>query len=333
MLNSQNTRRNFLLALAAAGTSFAASQIFAQESKLREPVFRVAAANVKSALIPEAAAGEHPLDPALKYAEDVLKRIQTDIRDYECLIVKRERIKGVLNEYEYMYAKIRNHKEADGKVVTPLSVYLNFQKPANVAGREVIWMEGANNGKLCAHEGGLLSRLPPLWLDPNGPLAMRGNLYPISEIGIENLVAKLIERGTREKIADPMGQATVVTMTSGAKLGAGVDKRPCTILQISHPVNIGGFEFKLAQVFIDDEYNIPVRYVAFGWPAAGERGDKILEEYNYTKLKFNVGLTDHDFDPANPNYKYRGVGSSTAKVDEAAVASKRAEEERRNRKE
>ena len=121
MLNSQNTRRNFLLALAAAGTSFAASQVFAQEAKLREPVFRVAAANVKSALIPEAAAGEHPLDPALKYAGDVLKRIQTDIRDYEGLIVKRERIKGVLNEYEYMYAKIRNHKEADGKVVTPLS--------------------------------------------------------------------------------------------------------------------------------------------------------------------------------------------------------------------
>ncbi|MGI8978545.1 MAG: DUF1571 domain-containing protein [Pirellulaceae bacterium] len=329
MMNSQNTRRSFLLAMAAAGTSLAAGQIFAQETKLREPVFRVAAVNATTILIPEAAAGEHPLDPALRYAQDGLKRIQTDINDYECLIVKRERIKGVLNEYEYMYAKIRNHKEADGKVVAPLSVYLNFQKPANIAGREVIWMEGANNGKLCAHEGGLLGRLPAFWLDPNGPLAMKGNLYPITEIGIENLIAKLIQRGTKEKNADPMGQATVVTTTKGAKLGTGAAKRPCTILQISHPVNAGGFEFKLAQVFIDDEYNLPVRYVAYGWPEAGEKGDKILEEYNYTNLKFNIGLTDHDFDPANPNYKYRGVGNPASQVDEKEVARKRAEAQKK----
>src|SRR3954470_22440999 len=151
MTNLQNTRRQFLLSLAAAGASFVAGQVLAQdESQLKEPVYRVAVNNV---VIAPAAAGQHPLDPALEHAESSLKRIQNDIKDYECLIVKRERIHGVLNEYEYMVAKIRNHKEEEGKVVTPLSVYLNFQKPANVAGREVIWVEGANNGKLCAHEG------------------------------------------------------------------------------------------------------------------------------------------------------------------------------------
>jgi Protein of unknown function (DUF1571) len=330
MKNSQSSRRNFLLALAAAGTSLATGQVFAQDaSKLKEPVFRVAAANVNNVLIPDAAAGEHPLDPALKFAEDGLKRIQADIKDYECLIVKRERIRGVLNEYEYMYAKIRNHKEQDGKVVTPFGVYLNFQKPNNVAGREVIWVEGANNGKLCAHEGGLIGKLPAFWLDPNGAMAMKGNLYPITEIGIENLVAKLIQRGNREKNADPKGQATVVTTTKGAKLGSGPDKRPCTILQISHPVNNGGFEFQLAQIFIDDEYNLPVRYVAYGWPAAGQKENMILEEYNYTKIRFNVSLTDNDFNPANPNYKFRGVGNPANQVDEKEVARKRAEADKK----
>lgn len=325
MTRFPNTRRSFLLALAAAGASVAAGQIFAQDqSKLREPVYRVAANNVSSVLIAPAGEGEHPLDPALRYAEASLKRIQAEVNDYECLIVKRERIRGVLNEYEYMYAKIRNHKEAGGQVVTPLSVYLNFQKPANMAGREVIWVEGFNNGKLCAHEGGLLGRLPAVWLDPNGAMAMRGNLYPISEIGVENLVAKLIERGTREKKADPQGIATVVTTTKGAKL----DKRSCTILTIEHPNNLGGFEFKLAQVFIDDEYNLPVRYIAYGWPEAGEKGDKILEEYNYTKIKLNLGLAAGDFDPANPKYKFRGVGRSDAKVDEKEIAKKRDAAER-----
>ena len=320
MMNSQNSRRSFLLALAAAGTGLASGQVFAQDAKLKEPVLRVAAAgNIGGVDIPPAAPGEHPLDPALKHASDALKRIQAEIKDYECLMVKRERIRGVLNEYEYMYAKIRNHKEENGRMVTPLSVYLNFQKPANIAGREVIWVEGANGGKLCAHEGGLLGRLPAVWLDPKGAMAMRGNLYPITEIGIENLVAKLVERGTREKKADPEGLATVVTVKPGAKL----DKRPCTLLEISHPEMKGGFEFQLAQVFIDDEYNLPVRYLAYGWPEPGAKAPPILEEFNYTKIRFNVELTDNDFNPANPNYKFRGVGNPAAPVDEKEIARKR----------
>jgi len=323
MTNYPNSRRQFLLAVAAAGTSLLAGQILAQdENKLKEPVFRVAANNV---VIPAQAPGQHPLDPALQHAADSLKRVQNDIKDYECVIVKRERIHGVLNEYEYMYAKIRNHK--DGDVVTPLSVYLAFQKPANVAGREVIWVEGANNGKLCAHEGGLLGRLPAVWLDPKGAMAMRGNLYPITDIGIENLLAKLIERGTREKKADPAGKETIVTTVEGAKL----DKRPCTLLSIEHTVERPAYEFQLAQIFIDQEYNLPVRYVAYGWPQAGQKGEPILEEYNYSRIKLNVGLNDADFHPGNPAYRFRGVGNPAAKVDEKEVARKREEAERKNK--
>lgn len=107
------------------------------------------------------------------------------------------------------------------------------------------------------------------------------------------------------------------------KPGAKLDKRPCSILEISHPKMLGGFEFQLAQVFIDDEYNLPVRYLAYGWPAAGEKGNPILEEYNYTKLKFNIELTDSDFNPANPNYKFRGVGNPENPVDEKEIARNR----------
>jgi hypothetical protein len=47
--------------------------------------------------------------------------------------------------------------------------------------------------------------------------------------------------------------------------GAKLDKRPCTLLEISHPEMKGGFEFQLAQVFIDNEYNLPSAS-AYGWP-------------------------------------------------------------------
>ena len=31
---------------------------------------------------------------------------------------------------------------------------------------------------------------------------------------------------------------------------------------------------------------------------------QLLEEYTYTNIKINVGLTDADFDTKNPNYKF-----------------------------
>jgi hypothetical protein len=60
----------------------------------------------------------------------------------------------------------------------------------------------------------------------------------------------------------------------------------------------------MAQVFMDDEWKIPVRYAAYGWPnkAGGEMD--VIEEYTYQNIKINVGLTDKDFDVANSDYNF-----------------------------
>jgi hypothetical protein len=50
--------------------------------------------------------------------------------------------------------------------------------------------------------------------------------------------------------------------------------------------------------------NIPIRYVAYDWPAREGAKPEVLEEYNYLDLKVNVGLTDADFDPRNPSYNF-----------------------------
>src|SRR6185295_15341505 len=97
---------------------------------------------------PKPAVAEHPLDKGLKIAEESLALIRTEIDDYTCRIVKRERIKGELGQMEQMDAKVRNRKVVDGKLKTPLSVYLGFVSPDSVKGRECVWVEGQNNGKL-----------------------------------------------------------------------------------------------------------------------------------------------------------------------------------------
>jgi hypothetical protein len=295
MRTSQLDRRDFLRAVAASGASCLAAGACAADDAngLHEPVHRVAKANNPN----PAAVPKHPLDPALDMARDALTTIEQNINDYTCRIIKQERIRGALQPQEFMDAKIRSRKVQNGKVVQPLSVYLKFVAPANIAGREVVWIEGKNNNKLRAHEGGAAGRfLPSVWLDPDGTLAMRGQLHPIYDIGVENLVLKLIERGEKET---KYGECEVKFIP-----GAKINGRICTVLQVLHPVQRPHFEFHKAEIFIDDQLNIPTRYAAYHWPEKAGEAEPVLEAYTYLNVKPNVGLTDADFDSENPNYNF-----------------------------
>jgi hypothetical protein len=260
---------------------------------LTEPVLRVAKITAPSA-------AAHPLDPALDLARDGLNVMRGAVLDYTCTLVKRERVNGQLGEYEYMYTKVRNRRVVDGRVVTPFSVYMYFLRPASSKGREVLYVEGHNNNKLVAREGGTMGRfLPAVWLQPTGMLAMRGQLYPITDVGIENLVLKLIERGEQEKRS--ASSNCQVTFHENAKING----RSCTLLQLKHERPGPGVEFHLAQIFIDDELNVPIRYAAFDFPEKPGDPLPVLEEYTYLNLQVNVGLTDKDFDYTNSDYGFR----------------------------
>lgn len=286
-------RRKFLSLSALLGTSALATQALAQERPGTEPVARISK-NVSAG--PRIDRG-HPLDPALKIAYSSLENSRKSIRDYTAIVIKREAIGGKLGEYEYMGVKIRNRKIEAGRIVTPLSVYMTFLKPAAVKGREVIYVENQNNGKLVAHEGGMKGRfLPTVDLDPTGMMAMRGQRYPITEMGMENLVVKLIEKGERDR---QRGECDVQFL-QGVKVG----QRECTVLTVEHPVKRSYFDFHRAEIFIDNEYQIPVRYVAYDWPSVQGSKGQVMEEYTYQNVKLNVGLTDKDFDRNNPRYKF-----------------------------
>lgn len=289
-----NMKRRQFVALfgslaAAAGTHTLHAE---EQTPLVEPVHRVANAAASLGATPV-----HPLDRALDLARSGLADCRANVNDYTAIMVKRERIDDVLGAHEFMFAKIRNRKVVDGKVVQPLSVYLRFLKPSTVKGREVIYVEGQNDGKLIAHEGGFKGKfLPTVTIPPDGMLAMRGQRYPMTEIGVENLIVKLIERGERAR--------EFPDVQCEFRKNARIKERTCTVLQVTQPTKTPGSEFYQAQVFIDEAFNVPIRYIAYDWPV--NEGDKleVIEEYNYLNLKINVGLTDADFDPNNPDYNF-----------------------------
>ncbi|MFM7108807.1 MAG: DUF1571 domain-containing protein [Planctomycetaceae bacterium] len=240
-----------------------------------------------SALQP-AAAGEHPLAPAIAMAKAGLDGIRANIKDYSCTMVKREMVDGKLGERQFIFVKVRHE---------PLSVYLNFLAPEEVKGQEVVWVKGRNNDNMLAHAGsGVRAMAGTLELPPDGPVAMSGQRYPITEIGVENLTKKLIE------VAEHDSQFAECTVNFFP--GAKVNGRVCTCIQVQHPDPRPVFRYHLARVFIDDEMKIPTRFEAYDWPTAPGEPPVLLEEYTYMNVKLNNGFGDEDFDATNKQYKF-----------------------------
>jgi hypothetical protein len=233
-------------------------------------------------------ANEHPLIPVIKMAAEGLERMDASISDYSCTLVKRERLQGELSDHQYIFTKVRHE---------PFSVYMYFLGPDNLKGREVLYIEGQNDNKLRAHEGtGWKKNFGMVSLEPTSSLAMNGQRYPITMVGMRTLIVRLVEVGEHDLQYDEVDVKTFK--------GAKINGRVCTCIQAVHPVPRKHFRFHLARIFIDDELQVPIRYAAYLWPAK-EGGKPVLdEEYTYLNLKLNNGFTDADFDYRNENYKF-----------------------------
>ena len=178
-------------------------------------------------------------------------------------------------------------------MVVPFSVYIRFLLPKSWEGREAIWVEGRNGDQIIAHDRGILNLLR-LRVNPRGRLAMFGNRYPITEIGVLNLVEKLVERAQRER----QSADGEVRYFEDAK----VDGRPCTLIQVTHQERTPESDFYRARIFVDKQLGLPVHFEAYGWPANAAGEPQLMEQYTYTKLELNQGLNDADFSPDNPQY-------------------------------
>jgi hypothetical protein len=232
---------------------------------------------------PRADVKEHPLQPVLRWAEKGLPAIEK-LKDYSATLVRRERIRGKLSKYEYVFVKIRHQ---------PFSVYVRFLSPASVKGQEVVYVAGQNQGNLWAHAAHTPMKVS---LNPQGMVAMTGRHYPLTEIGLVNLVRRLAEVG-REDIR--YGECEVKYST-----GAKVNQRVCTVIQVLHPVPRDAFRFHLARIFVDDELKMPIRYESYDWPTEPGGEPRLIEEYSYLDLKLNNGFTDLDFSTQNPDYRF-----------------------------
>jgi outer membrane lipoprotein-sorting protein len=227
--------------------------------------------------------GEHPLDPLIRWGKAGTAGLEK-VEDYSCRLVKRERVDGRLNNHEWVTLKVRHQ---------PFSVYAAFVNKQDRPWQEVVYMADRHAGKMFAHSD-THRLMGTVSLFPDSQRAMREGRYPLTEVGVLNLIRRLVQRAENDVKYDDCE----VKVYENAK----IEDRLCHYIRVTHKEKRPEFSFNIVRIFIDNKLNVPVRYEAFTWPEEKDGTPVLQEEYTYLDFQFNRGFTDRDFDINNPEY-------------------------------
>ncbi len=219
--------------------------------------------------------------------DTALARLET-ITDYTYQLRKQERVSEDLLEPQYLITKIRHQ---------PFSVYLRFVNPTAVKGKEAIYVEGENDGKLIGHGVGIQKIFGTQKLDPKSAMAMMGNRNPITDAGMKNILLKL-------KVVLDKPEALAAYQFTALDEEEMVDKRPCFCQEIRNPRPTRDNLYARSKITFDREWQLPVRFQRWYWTQPTGGKEQLVEDYTYEQVKFDCGFTSKDFDPTNPEYGF-----------------------------
>lgn len=196
---------------------------------------------------------------------------------------------AVFHKQELLEEKLSREETIFFKFKKPFKIYMKWiEKPHR--GRESLFVQGENRNRIKAREGGFLG-LFTVNLDPMGETVMRENRHPITDAGLENLV-KLMENQVRRGI----GAGEFVLRELGEEQVYG--RRTLKVEGIFPKDKTRGYYCYRTVMNLDVELKIPIKVRVFDWD------DVLVENYGYEDLNLDAGLTDADFDPKNPQYRF-----------------------------
>lgn len=258
-------------------------------------------------------------------ALETMERATAGIRDYTMRMVKRELRGTVLTPEETI----------DIKWQRPQRIYLH-EVAGPREGQEVLYVPGWNKDRIRVHKGSF-----PDWnvnLDPYGTIAMARSHHPVPEISLVRLseivldnvrrarardIGSLILQGHETVFGRPALRLEATTPATGRSptlekgqtlwdVAKAAHQSMYVILhanrarkwtQADHPqpgdaVIVPEFYSGRMVLWIDDELHLPLQIDLY------DHEGNLYEHYEHHDLKINVGLTDSDFDPANPAYRF-----------------------------
>jgi hypothetical protein len=234
----------------------------------------------------------HPVAAVIRFARQEKEYLARTVRSVRCQVIKRERIQGELQERQFLVMELEEQIRNGDTIVRPMRVFLSFQSPAEVKGRKVLFVEGANSGKMLVRKGGKRFSYAVLRIDPDSESAQRESLLPITDLGFGRLLDQQIAVLKAHAKIDPTGENTEVRHIKDAKING----RRCEVVRVRHLIRQPGLTFHQANVFIDAELHIPVRIDASDWPTEPGGECPLLAEYTYTDVQLNVDFPESTFD-------------------------------------
>lgn len=213
---------------------------------------------------------------------------------YTAILEKQERIGSTLSELVSLRVKVRHD---------PFSVYLKWL--SGDPGKELLYVDGTNDGQLLVRLGGLKGRiLPALRIDPLGSRAMKESRYPITKLGILALADSVLERREQE-IRDH------VIPKVRREPDVDCEGRRCAVFVFEVSEQEKSPVYRKSVQFIDREWNVPIQVANYTWSEADEHlsgaaldDATLIEYYKYSEIEADAQLTDRDFDRANSEYRF-----------------------------
>jgi hypothetical protein len=220
----------------------------------------------------------NPIDEPLRLVARA-KAAYAKVADYQCILIKREKIDGTLGPNQVIDLKVRS---------APFSVSMKWSEPKANEGQEVCYVRGKNDGKMRVKPAGLLGSIGFVSIDPEDPRTRKTSRHPITRAGIGHVIATA-EKGWSEERKWGLTDVKVGTFLYA--------KRKCTRVEMTHATPAGGkFLNHKNVVYFDQATALPIRVENYDWPAKAGDAPDLAEVFSYVNLRLNVSLPDSTFD-------------------------------------
>jgi hypothetical protein len=256
----------------------------------------VASAAIDSAKVQPRAADAPSADmtaeAALRKKVELLERGRTFLEahgSYSAKLTKQEVVGGELLPEHVISMKCREE---------PFSVYLQWH--TGDPGREVLYNDGENNGRLIGHDGGWKARLPALSLKPESSLAMRDSRYPVTKAGLGGLIDIMLSVHENDLRINNYSKCTYQPHVQ-------FDGRDCDAFTTEYKNAEVSPTYRKSITLIDRERGLPISTQHYEWPQLGSQDDAttLVESYQFTEIDFQQHFSDADFSRDNEEYAFR----------------------------
>lgn len=228
-----------------------------------------------------------PLSALIQAREHHLRQV----KDYQCTLVKQEALASGMSQEQEIDVKFRQE---------PYSVVFHWRRNPGLADRVIYvrdrWVDAdaddVDDRDLAVCQPGPVARLlvKSIKQPIHGKLAKKTSRRSVDDFGFTRALDMLI------KYCEKGQKAGVLKLEFCGE--SRFDGRPVWVIRRHLPYSgeNGPYPDRLAEVFIDKEYRVPVAVYCFSSDVHDP--DFLLGKYEYRNIKLHAGLTDADFEPA-----------------------------------